>query len=120
MKRFFLFFIASILFVSLAFGLPGPTKIRLVWDANTEGDLSGYYVYYRSELETYVDAKRIDVGNVTSYDISEQGVVPVGSYVSLTAYDTSDNESEFSDEVYYDFFDLVVPQKPGGAKLEKY
>ena len=72
------------------------SALTLAWDPNTEDDLAGYKVYYgtRSRDYDYV----IDVGNVTQYTVtsleSEKRY-----YFAVTAYDTSENESSFSEEV---------------------
>lgn len=65
------------------------------WNANTEDDLAGYKVYYRTAASQY--GSPVDVGNVTSHEIADLGT---GStyYVAVTAYDTSGNESGYSEE----------------------
>ena len=70
-------------------------SLDLSWNANTETDLDGYNVYYGTAPGVYEDP--IDVGDVTAYELSglNEGVT---YYVAITAYDTSDNESEKSDE----------------------
>lgn len=69
--------------------------IRLWWDPNTENDLAGYKVYRGIRSRDY--GWRIDVGNVTEYIDSCE----VGTYCwAVTAYDTADNESDFSNEVF--------------------
>ena len=70
-------------------------SLNLEWNPNGEGDLAGYYVYYGTSPGSYGDP--IDVENVTEYELTglDQGV---RYYVAITAYDTSDNESEKSDE----------------------
>ena len=67
----------------------------LTWNANSESDLDGYNVYYGTSPGNYGDP--IDVGDVTEYELTglDEGV---RYYVAITAYDTSDNESEKSDE----------------------
>lgn len=71
-------------------------SIRITWNANQESDLSGYKVYYGTSSGNY-DAP-IAVGNRTAYEITglNEGV---RYYVSLTAYDTSANESAKSAEI---------------------
>jgi hypothetical protein len=71
-------------------------QIGLAWDANEEGDLAGYKVYYGTTTGTY--GSPIDVGNVTTYILT--GLTSGQRYyVAVTAYDTSDNESGYSNEV---------------------
>ena len=71
-------------------------QIKLAWDRNTEPDVAGYQVYYGMTSRNYKYS--IDVGNVTTYTIRglKQGVT---YYIALTAYDSANNESAFSNEV---------------------
>src|SRR3989344_7120998 len=77
------------------------------WSANTESDLSGYKIYYGTSPRTGTDPKTcglcgysnsVNTGNVTAYTFSN---LTDGStyYFSITAYDTSNNESAFSSQV---------------------
>jgi hypothetical protein len=83
-------------------GSPGGT-IRLAWDpptTNVDGspltDLAGYKIYYGTASGTY--GQPIDVGNVTTYTLT--GLVQGQTYyIAATAYDTSNNQSGFSNEV---------------------
>ena len=76
--------------------------MTLAWDApttNADGtplnDLAGYKIYYGVSSGNY--SVVIDAGNVSSYDISN---LPAGTYYfAITAYDTSYNESTYSNEV---------------------
>jgi fibronectin type 3 domain-containing protein len=73
-------------------------QATLTWDPNSESDLAGYKVYYGNSSENY--DTNIDVGNQTSYTIS--GLVDGNAYYfAATAYDTSSNESGYSEEVVY-------------------
>ena len=71
-------------------------SLYLTWDANTESDLAGYKVYYGASLSGYF--KSIDVGDVTKYQLSGLNK-NLSYYIALTAYDSSDNESDMSDAV---------------------
>jgi hypothetical protein len=66
------------------------------WNPNTEPDLAGYRVHYGTQPGTYTKTK--DVGNVTSVTIDS---LQEGStyYFAVTAYDQSNNESDYSQEV---------------------
>ncbi len=72
----------------------------LTWDANSELDLVGYRVYYGTSPGVYIQVKGegIYAGNNTAYTaINLQ--VGILYYFAVTAYDTSGNESDYSDEV---------------------
>jgi len=70
--------------------------LTLSWDPNGETDLAGYRIYYGKSSGNY--DQMTDVGNISSYSLS--GLEPnMRYYVALTAYDISDNESDFSNEV---------------------
>lgn len=72
------------------------SQIRLAWDPNTESDLAGYKVYYGTTSGTY--GTPIDAGNVTTYTMT--GLTLGQTYfITVTAYDTSPNESGYSNEV---------------------
>jgi len=71
-------------------------QIRLAWDANDEPDLVGYKLYYGTVSHSY--GTPVNVGNVVDYTLTglTQGQT---YYLSLTAYDSSNNESDHSTEV---------------------
>jgi hypothetical protein len=75
----------------------------LAWDAPTTNsdespltDLAGYIIYYGTASGTYDHS--IDVKNVTAYTLTglTQGQT---YYIASKAYDTSNNQSGFSNEV---------------------
>ena len=70
--------------------------IKLAWDSNTAPDVAGYKIYYGTASGTYDHA--IDVGNVTTYMLT--GLMQGQTYfIVTTAYNTSGNESGYSNEV---------------------
>jgi hypothetical protein len=76
--------------------------IHLAWDSNTEEDLGGYRVHFGTYSGIYDHS--IDVGmaasggNSTTYAL--MNLIKGQTYcIAVTAYDTSNNESDFSDEV---------------------
>jgi hypothetical protein len=92
-----------IIIISLNASAAFASVVTLSWDTpttNVDGtpltDLAGYKVYHGTALGNY--SQYIDVGNVLNYMVSnlENGVV---YYFAVTAYDTSGNESIFSNEV---------------------
>lgn len=84
-------------------------NIIIKWKPNTETDLAGYKLYYGSETENYTTS--VDVGNMTSYALLDYDG---NFYCVLTAYDTSGNESEYSNEAHYilPVLDIEAPVNP--------
>lgn len=80
-----------------------PNTATLSWDAVNNPNLRGYRIYYGLESGTYLQlpGEGIDTGNVTSHVIKD---LASGKryYFVVTAFDTSNNESEFSNEVFKD------------------
>jgi hypothetical protein len=71
-------------------------SIYLIWDENEESDLWGYRIYHGTSFENY--GSPTDAGKLTSFELS--GLIEGRTYyIALTAYDTSNNESEKTDEV---------------------
>ena len=71
-------------------------QIKLAWDANAEPDLAGYKIYYGTASHSY--GTPINVGKVTNYTLT--GLTAGQTYyISVTAYDSSSNESDKSNEV---------------------
>ena len=80
-----------------------PNSATLSWNAVTAVNLAGYRVYYGTTPGAYFQAvgQGLDVGNATTYTITD---LSSGTryYFAATAYDTSNNESAFSNEVFKD------------------
>ncbi len=71
-------------------------SISLQWLPVDEPDLDGYKLYYGKSSGNYTDVK--DVGNVTTYTLENLSEC-TRYYIVVTAYDTSGNESDRSNEV---------------------
>jgi hypothetical protein len=113
MKRLFLVFL--ILLISLSVGAV-EKKYTLTWDANSEVDLAGYRVYMGTVTGTYT--RVAEIGLVTTYSGAVQ--VPDDSltnyYFVLTAFDTSNLESDYSNEVSATYDTRVSPAPPKNLK----
>jgi hypothetical protein len=72
--------------------------VTLAWDAVTAAGLAGYKVHYGTASRTY--GTPLLAGNQTTYTVSSS-YLPSGHtyYFAVTAYDTSGNESGYSNEV---------------------
>ncbi len=88
----------------LAFpGLLLAQNVELAWDPSISDDVAGYKIYYKANstelpldgIEALEGPSPIDVGNVTSFTLTE---LPEGSvyYFRATAYDSEGNESTLS------------------------
>ena len=89
----FLVFLLTFLFIATpAFA----AQIRLAWDPNTEPDLAGYRVYWGTASGSY--GTPANAGTATTYTIT--GLTAGQTYqLAVKAYDSSNNESGFSNEV---------------------
>jgi len=87
--------IKKLIIFSICFFLAEPMNAAVLsWDANKEDDLAGYRVHWGTESGNYNEI--FDIGNETRWEFYfDPGVY----YFSVTAYDFSDNESSFSEEV---------------------
>jgi len=97
-----------------------PYSVTLSWDAPTKDadgttlkDLAGYYIYRGIQSRHY--GKKIKVvGNITEYTFTKLKK-DVTYYFAVTAYDTSGNESEYSDEATMTQYGLTVIKSGTGS-----
>ena len=90
-------FILLMLLLVPAFAFAG--DMTFAWDANTEPDLAGYKVHWGlSSVIPFTD--EIDVGNVLTYQLTDL-VEGTTYFFAVTAYDTDDNESAYSNIIEY-------------------
>ncbi len=80
---------------------PLPGTATLTWNPNTEPDLAGYRIYVG--LTSGVYGLPIDVGNLTTYQVTNLALGQT-YFFALTAVDTSNNESGFSNEASKSIF----------------
>lgn len=81
--------------------------VTFAWDANTEPDLAGYKLHYGLTSGTYTTT--IDVKNVLTYTVNNLKE-NTAYFFALTAYDDSDNKSDYSIEVPH-----TTPNLPPGS-----
>lgn len=116
MKKIFLAIVLVLFMVSTA----SAWTVSFSWDANSETDLGGYKVYqglnaggpYVQVGEDIALSMLSDVANPEwSIEVEADGHY----YWVVTAYDTSTNESGYSNEVNQRL-DSVPPENPTGLK----
>ena len=106
-----LFTILAILAIA---GIAQAATINVSWNPNTEPDLAGYRLYVGEASGQY--GEPVDVGNVTGHVMEITPEYGATYYFALTAYDTSGNESGYSDEATCFIPDGVKPEKPTGLR----
>lgn len=86
--------------VASSYGMPGVKSWKAVWDANQEEDLAGYYLYWRAPGEAFTDANKVEI-RAPEHE-KDLGFLPAGTWeLAVTAFDTSGNESGFSNIVTF-------------------
>jgi len=106
-KKILLICVTILLFASPCFAL---SEVTFEWDANSEADLAGYQLYQSTQSGIYTGnpVATIPVGTETITLTN----VPDGTwYWVMTAYDTNDNESGYSNEVS-ESLDTEAPASP--------
>jgi chitinase len=103
--------LALLLFAMVMSFLVGQTTcfaetVALSWDANTESNIGGYKVYYKADSSSLpFDGTGAAEGAspVTVYDLTTATISDLDPgrtyYFAVTAYDTTDNESPYSNIV---------------------
>ena len=91
-------FMTSLLFILLSTGIVYSFQVKLAWDANTEPDLAGYYLYYKTDPSAlYSDQNKITIPDPNATFWPVPGLNDMKTYYFvLTAYDTSGLESAAS------------------------
>ena len=86
-----------LLLVLVAFNASA-ADVTVAWDANSESDFAGYKFFYGTASGNYTTS--VDVGNTTQHTLT--GLIEGTTYYfAAKAYDTSKNESDFSEELVY-------------------
>jgi hypothetical protein len=108
---------ACSLFLLTLFSPPSiySAELTLAWDANTESDLTGYYIYYKTgssgppyngtgsvEGNSPIQVPKATLNNSQNPEYTIHGLSDTEKiYFVLTAYDTNGNQSGYSNEVFY-------------------
>ena len=104
-------FVAVILFGFAVFC--NAATVQVTWLENSEQDLAGYKVYYGTQSGEYSEA--INTTD-TSQLLTLTPDIGATYYFAVTAYDTSGNESDYSEEVSLFVGDGTAPGKVQGVK----
>lgn len=86
--------------------------VTLAWDPNPEPTVAGYRLYVGTSPRYYTSS--VDVASSTSATISSL-IEGVTYYMAVTAYDTSGNQSGYSDEIVYTVPGGAVPEPSTGS-----
>jgi hypothetical protein len=87
-------------------------QVTVAWDANPEPEVAGYKIYYGTRSGSYTAS--LDAGNATSILLS--GLQDGATYFfAAVAYDASNNESGFSNEITYAVPAAASPPAVGEA-----
>jgi endoglucanase len=117
MKKIVVILLVMVLTGGIALAqMPIPTGLQ--WDANSEADLAGYYVYEATTSNGQV-LTAFSYPPVLAPEHSLTFVDPHADgqyYWKVTAYDTAANESGFSLEVTAEF-NVVPPAPPVGCSV---
>ena len=95
----------SLIFAAQACAIgPKIEKSTAAWDANTESDLAGYYLYWRTPTGAFSDAARRGVGlsPAPTFNLTILALAPGVYVIAVSAYDLDANESGMSNEVTWD------------------
>jgi len=97
-KRCIKIFHLNLIFFLFVIFNASAADVTVAWNANSEPDLAGYKFFYGTTSGNYTFST--DVGNTTSYTATDL-VAGETYYFSAKAYDTSNNESDYSLELVY-------------------
>ena len=96
LRNFIITCLILIITTLVLFSSNSAAQIKLGWNPETDPTVIGYKVYYGTASRIY--GVPVNVGKVTSYTLN--GLSPgVVYYIAVTAYDTANYESGYSNEV---------------------
>ncbi len=84
------------LFLFWGFGRAMAADVSLAWDPSISPNIAGYKVYVGTSSRIY--NAPITIGNQTAYTVT--GLSNGTYYFAVTAFDSSGNESDYSNEVW--------------------
>lgn len=103
MKKLTITLITVAILTSITLFALGPKvdKAKAIWDANTEVDLAGYYLYWKSIGGSYSDSSRVtnSVSSIPNFNLNTLSLAPGTYAIVVSAFNTAGNESGFSNEI---------------------
>jgi hypothetical protein len=114
MKKIIFIIIYILLYSSICFS--ANYSLTFSWTPNVEPDLAGYRLYQRDASSDYSTAKFYPIPKeAAQHTIGNIETISPLFFV-LTAYDLSNNESGYSNEVSF-APDTIPPIAPGGLQI---
>jgi hypothetical protein len=119
MKKLFLIYTLFLVILVLVCSPIYAATVEVSWNANPETDIAGYVVGYGTTDGSY--DKTVQVGNVTTTDITISPPTKTRYYFAVKAFNTSGLYSVWSDSFALDVPTSTPPSKPGGigAKIKQ-
>lgn len=101
-RKFSTFFMLLVLMHFLVAFPAMAAQVRLAWDANTESDIAGYRLYYNTQSGVYSISQMVQVLGINNTQSAVTALTGgITYYFVVTAFNTSDLESDYSNEVSY-------------------
>lgn len=110
--RLSLFVVLAVLFLVPLAETAHSATVTLAWDPNPEPTVAGYRLYLGTSPGYYTSS--VDVAAATRATVSSL-IEGVTYYMAVTAYDTSGNQSGYSDEIVYTVPGGAVPEPSTGS-----
>lgn len=97
------------------------TNVTFQWNANSESDLAGYKLYRSvnpavTPFDAFVDVPLASLTDPSNPEFTWNGIPDGTWYFAATAYDTSGNESGYSN-IITDTFDTSPPTPPSNLSI---
>jgi hypothetical protein len=114
-----LYLMTSTLILTFSATYAHSAEVTMAWDPNTEPDLAGYKIYYKTEFSGppyngtgFIEGDSpIDIGNQTEFTL--HGLTEDVTYFFVaTAYNTEGLESCYSEELIYNTGNNPPPNNP--------
>ena len=121
MKKLFLILMVIFFMISVSV-YAKPVILTLGWVRNTEPDLAGYKLYQSDVSGDYSGCIPIEImGNPNQYTLQIEMEHAIPTHLVLTAFDTSNLESDYSNQVFHVIYiDSNAPSVPQIFNIKNY